>query len=275
MADHQQPHEDDDEGLLLAPFPPPPPFYLHFTTENLEALKDKQEAAALDTLTDDGAPSRLTAEQILALPAELRYLIPPLLPADDHEYKVFGTVASVKGSDSFIKAMEWISTTLGANYTLTDWKYEQLYPSTSATSSASATADRQHYLFRFLRSLLIAYIELLGIVAINPTANAKDQKLRDILTMVTNMHALINEYRPHQARETLILEMERQVERKKREIEGVRKMRERVGEVLDGFGQEVPDKRVEKEEQIVVKSAEDRKREAQSCMWQAMDEILG
>jgi mediator of RNA polymerase II transcription subunit 7 len=95
------------------------------------------------------------------------------------------------------------------------------------------------------------------------------------LTMVTNMHALINEYRPHQARETLIREMERQVERKKREIEGVKKVKERVAEVLDGFGRDVPvDKAADKSEDAVVISEEDRRKEAQEHMWQAVDEIL-
>jgi len=260
---------------MLPPLPPPPPFYQHFTTENLDRLKEVETEARLDTVTDDGAPAKLTTEQILALPTELRYLIPPEPPAESDEFKVFGAVTSAKGSDSFTKTMEWISRTLAGDYTLTDWTYEQLYPPTDSSSSASATADRQRYLFRFLRSILIAYIELLGIVAVNPTSEHKEQKLRDILTMVTNMHALINEYRPHQARETLILEMERQVARKKREIEGVRKMKDRVSEVLEGFGRELPGEKVEKSEEVAVKSEEDRRRSAQRCMWQAMDELLG
>jgi mediator of RNA polymerase II transcription subunit 7 len=274
MADAQQQPNEDDADLLIAPLPPPPPFFQHFTTGNLEKLSAIQTENQLDTLTDDGAPAQLSAEQILALPIELRYLIPPEPPADSDEFKVFGAVTSVKGTDSFAKAMEFISRSLGGDYTLTDWTYEKLYASTDASSSAAATTSRQKDLFGFNRSLTVAYLELLGILSVNPTSEQKDQKLRDILTLVTNMHALINEYRPHQARETLILEMERQVERKKREIEGVRKMRERVREVLEGFGREVPGERVESGEEEV-KSEEVRRGEAQRCMWMAMDEILG
>ena len=283
MADQQQQQQqqqqqpqEEDEGLRLPPYPPPPPFYLHFTAENQERLREIESDAGLDTITDDGAPAKLSAQHFLALPTELRYLIPPDPPADSDEFKVFGTVTSAKGSDSFTKTMEWISRTLAADYTLDGWKYEQLYPSTDSSSSASSTLDRQRYLFRFLRSILIAYIELLGIVAVNPTSEHKDQKLRDILTMVTNMHALINEYRPHQARETLIREMERQVERKKKEIEGVRKMKDRVGEVLGGFGRQVPSERAEdKSDDFAITGEADRRREAQRHMWQVMDEILG
>jgi mediator of RNA polymerase II transcription subunit 7 len=211
MAEQQA---QEDEELKLPFFPPPPPFYQNFTIENKDRLEEIKKDAGLVTTTDDGSSAQLSAEQILALPTELRYLIPPEPPKDSDEFKVFGTVTKAKGMDTFTNTMEWISRTLAADYTLTDWKYEQLYPSTDASSSASSTLDRQRYLFRFLRSILVAYIELLGIVAVNPTSEHKDEKLRDMLTMVTNMHALINEYRPHQARETLIREMERQVERR-------------------------------------------------------------
>lgn len=274
MADPQQPQDDDD--LRLAFFPPPPPFYHHFTTENQQRLEEVKAEAGIDKEGDDGNTTPFSADQLLALPTELRYLVPPAPPADDEEFKVFGTVSKVKGSDSFANTMEWISRTLAADYTLTDWKYEQLYPSTDSSSSASSTLDRQRYLFRFLRSILLAYIELLGIVAANPTSEQKDQKLKDILTMVTNMHALINEYRPHQARETLIREMERQVERKKREIEGVKNMKKRVEDVLEGFGKDVNKEEEEEKEAVDVTISEDvRRQDVQRQMWDAIDDLVG
>jgi mediator of RNA polymerase II transcription subunit 7 len=275
MAEQQQ-QAQEDEDLKLAFFPPPPPFYQHFTVENRDRLEAAKKDAGIDTTSNDENAPRLSTEQVLALPTELRYLVPPEPPNDTEEFKVFGTVTKAKGSDTFNNTMEWIGRTLAADYTLTDWTYEQLYPSTDASSSASSTLDRQRYLFRFLRSILLAYIELLGIVANNPTSDNKDDKLKDILTMVTNMHALINEYRPHQARETLIREMERQVERKRKEIEGVKQMKERVSEVLEGFGRDVPgEKTGETNEEPAISSEEERKREAQRHMWQGLDEILG
>jgi mediator of RNA polymerase II transcription subunit 7 len=275
MAEQQQ-QAQEDEDLKLAFFPPPPPFYQHFTVENRDRLEAAKKDAGIDTTSNDEKSPRLSTEQVLALPTELRYLVPPEPPNDTEEFKVFGTVTKAKGSDTFNNTMEWIGRTLAADYTLTDWTYEQLYPSTDASSSASSTLDRQRYLFRFLRSILLAYIELLGIVANNPTSDNKDDKLKDILTMVTNMHALINEYRPHQARETLIREMERQVERKRKEIEGVKQMKERIGEVLEGFGRDVPgEKTGETNEEPAISSEEERKREAQRHMWQGLDEILG
>jgi mediator of RNA polymerase II transcription subunit 7 len=275
MAEGQAQGPEED-GLKLPFFPPPPPFYQNFTTENQDRLQEVKKNAGIDIAADDSTSATLSAEQILALPAELRYLIPPEPPKDDEDFKVFGAMTKAKGSDSFTKTMEWISRTLSADYTLTGWEYEQLYPSTEASSSASSSLDRQRHLFRFLRSILVAYIELLGIVAVNPTSDHKDDKLKDILTMVANMHALINEYRPHQARETLIREMERQVERKKKEIEGVKKMKDRVAEVLEGFSKEIPgEESDDNKEEIAIISDEDRRREAQSRVWMGMEEILG
>ena len=58
------------------------------------------------------------------------------------------------------------------------------------------------------------------------------QKLADLRTIMINMHHLINEYRPHQARETLILMMEEQVERCRRERDENLKAKEMVKGVL-------------------------------------------
>lgn len=51
----------------------------------------------------------------------------------------------------------------------------------------------------------------------------------------------MNEYRPHQARETLIAMMEAQVARGREEVRGWQEMGERVREVLEGVssGEEV------------------------------------
>ncbi|KAF2242250.1 hypothetical protein BU26DRAFT_524429 [Trematosphaeria pertusa] len=270
----QQPQQDQPE--LSSFFPDPPPFYKHFTTENQERLKQFKEQRAAPS--NDGVASSppLTASQLLELPTELRYLVPPEPPAEDAEYRVFGEVAKVRGVDEFENIMAWISDTLWDKQQeagiLEGWKYEQLYPPPSASDWSSI--DRQRYLFRFLRSVMLSFVELLGVVAVNPTSEKKDEKLRDILTLVLNMHALINEYRPHQARETLIMLMEEQVERKKAEVEGVKKMADKVRQTLEGFAKEAPEGKgsVVAEESV---DAEKRRVDLQREMWTAMDEILG
>ncbi|KZM27416.1 Mediator of RNA polymerase II transcription subunit 7 [Ascochyta rabiei] len=256
-----------EEGPPLNYFPDPPPFYKHFTAENLERLADIEKEA------NDTSPST----RHLALPDELRYLIPPPPPSAHESFHVFGELAKSSGTNNFAQTMDFVSKTLGEQFVLSDWTYTQLYPSTADPSnSTEANIDRQQYLNRFNRSIIIEYISLLGIVALNPTSEHKDKKLKHILTLVCNMHALINEYRPHQARETLIRIMEEQVRRKKAEVQGVKDMRGKVESVLDGFGTAVKGETgtdTEDSEERVWGEA-DKRRDAQRGTWDALEELV-
>lgn len=53
--------------------------------------------------------------------------------------------------------------------------------------------------------------------------------------MFVNMHHLLNEYRPHQARESLIEMMSDQLERSKAETSGIYKIKKEVEDVLEGL----------------------------------------
>jgi mediator of RNA polymerase II transcription subunit 7 len=52
-----------------------------------------------------------------------------------------------------------------------------------------------------------------------------------------NFHHLLNEYRPHQARESLILMMQDQLDRSRAETQGIREMKEKVESILEGLSQ--------------------------------------
>lgn len=279
---------EEEEAVPLQPFPDPPPFFKHFTTENLKRLQDIEDEASngADFTNDDTKPSsKLSPEQILALPTELRYLIPPPPPTDEEPFHVFGETTKSSGTNKFAQDMSFIAEKLNAapDFVLTDWSYTQLYPSSPPTfdpHSATAHIDRQAYLNRFNRSLIVEYVKLLGIIAVSPTNPGKNEVLKHILNLVCNMHGLINEYRPHQARETLIRIMEEQVARKKREIEGVRGMKEKVRGVLDGFGRTIEADVSEGEggvaRDVVRKDVEgDKRKDVQRGMWDVLDEVLG
>ena len=311
---------EDDEQTIHSIFPLPPPFYKHFTSANLAALKDAKEKLASQSQPnvspDISTSPQLTAANLLSLPSELReqiaYLVPPEPPAEDVEYRVFGKPTKISGSDEFAQIMKYVSGRLWNREEnwgqLPLWEYERLYPEL-APGEKWSSLDRQNYLFRFLRSILLKHVELLGSLAADPTGlskdsegkpillreepedpmqpwgpkrpvydKAKDKILREMLTLTMNMHALINEYRPHQARETLIREMEAQVERKKREIEGVKRMAGKVRETLEGFeeaGKELGEKDDAGQNGLSTGGIAADDVEGQRQMWKAMDEILG
>jgi len=70
-------------------------------------------------------------------------------------------------------------------------------------------------------------------MSINPEQYA--DKVQDLRTLFINFHHLLNEYRPHQARESLILMMQDQLDRSRAETEGIMKMKGEVEGILEGL----------------------------------------
>eukprot|EP01117_Protostelium_nocturnum_P013300 TRINITY_DN494_c0_g1_i3.p2 TRINITY_DN494_c0_g1~~TRINITY_DN494_c0_g1_i3.p2 ORF type:complete len:130 (-),score=26.66 TRINITY_DN494_c0_g1_i3:1063-1452(-) len=66
------------------------------------------------------------------------------------------------------------------------------------------------------RSLNMKYIELLTFLIENP--EQYQSKVEDIELILINMHHLLNSYRPHQARQTLITLLENQIQNRKDQI---------------------------------------------------------
>lgn len=92
-----------------------------------------------------------------------------------------------------------------------------------------------------------------------------------------NIHYLVNGYRPHQARETVIEMVREQIRKRREEIEGVKSMQRKVEEVLGGLGQDV----VGVGEEVMVadggggreREDERRREERERAVWSALDEI--
>ncbi|CAB4068648.1 MED7 [Lepeophtheirus salmonis] len=63
--------------------------------------------------------------------------------------------------------------------------------------------DRKKELKKLNHSLLVNFLDLLDILIRCPDTPRRDEKIEDINVLFINMHHLINEFRPHQARETL------------------------------------------------------------------------
>jgi MED7 protein len=83
--------------LIKATFPAPPPFYKNFTTANLERLKEFEDAnpPASDSDQKSSEASQWTPQRLLALPPELRFLVPPIPPVDE-KLQCFGDQLDVR-----------------------------------------------------------------------------------------------------------------------------------------------------------------------------------
>jgi len=118
---------------------------------------------------------------------------------------------------------------------------EQLFPTPQGSPATHSTPhqhvfDRQAELTKLARSMLLSFLELVGVLAVD--VERYPAKLEDLRVLFVNAHHLINEYRPHQARETLIALMEDEVRGMRAEVEGVRRMGEKVEEVLGALAGE-------------------------------------
>lgn len=204
--------EEQQQKALAAIWPSPPPFFSHFTKNNLAQLRRlRREADANDihdtsSARDESDPNRNL--DILALPTELRYLIPPPPPTDD-KYRSFGQDVNIHAQPPSLK----------------DLDIEQLYP-----DDPRIRLNPQPQLIALARSLLTTFLSLVGVLSENP--ELYESRVNDLKKLVANMHDLINGYRPHQARETVILMMEEKVEKMRAEIKAIDESRERVQGLL-------------------------------------------
>jgi mediator of RNA polymerase II transcription subunit 7 len=100
----------------------------------------------------------------------------------------------------------------------------QLFP------DALPSGGHAYYLTKITKVILLNFLELTTILSADPSAATP--KLEDIKRLFLNAHHLINMYRPHQARETLIMMMEEQLEEGRREMEECERVRGKVEESL-------------------------------------------
>lgn len=87
--------------------------------------------------------------------------------------------------------------------TLQSQKLQQLY---------SSTANWRDELKKLNRSAVAAFLDLLDILIRCPSHPERHEKLQNLRLLFINMHHLINEYRPIQARDTIQTIMKAQIE---------------------------------------------------------------
>jgi len=159
--------------------------------------------------------ARVLPIRLLDLPIELRWLQPPEPPSDG-KFRCFGDLFDMNNP---LPSLE-------------EQGIQQLY--TPSDTPTGKHADRALVLKRLAKSLLLNFLDLVGILSINPALS--ESKIADLRTLFINFHHLLNEYRPHQARESLILLMQDQLEKSRAETQGIREMKEKVDGLLEGLG---------------------------------------
>ncbi|KAJ6438814.1 mediator of RNA polymerase II transcription subunit 7 [Purpureocillium lavendulum] len=245
MADQQEPHS------LASTFPNPPPFWRDFTPEKRARIENLREAHA-ENVGDEGASADEAALLWLPdLPEDLANLQPPPEPADGR-WRVFGDqymvrrtlLVEVTRRDKLLTGM-W-SQLDDKLPTLEEQGITNLPGTNSAAdnndndgSSGGDAKDAKHYdrafeLKKLTKSLLLNFLELVGVLSRNP-AHA-EAKAADLRTLFINIHHVLNEYRPHQARESAIEMMQDHLDRTRAETLAIRTQVDKARSVLEGLG---------------------------------------
>merc|ERR1712071_695991 len=70
--------------------------------------------------------------------------------------------------------------------------------------------DHRRELKKLNHSITASFLDLVDIIIRNPESEARAAKIDDLTLLFIHMHHLVNEFRPHQARETLRVMLEQQ-----------------------------------------------------------------
>lgn len=183
---------------LSSVYPLPPNYYKYFTSQNLDELKK------VKSFPDGEEKTTKLAE------APLQFLVPPEPPTET--YSSFGSIWQV--DDKLLSLSEAGVTQLYNDFDKSD------------ESVQSSHQSRIWELKKLLKSMLLNFLELIKILSLNP--EKFPQKVEDIRIILINMHHLLNEYRPHQSRDSLILLMEDQIQRVQEEIRSIKASNDKI-----------------------------------------------
>lgn len=202
-----------DSSEISALYPPPPPYYKLFTHTNVKKFNELRKEGLND-------------EQLEEIP-DIKFLVRPKLPTKE-QYRSFGDLwwfedkqVSLKesGIEQIYGDSETIKETTKEGESKTEDNLTKAYIEEEEEEEVFTKA-RIDELKKMTKSLLLNFLELVGLLSSNPKLAAK--KIDNIRTILINIHHLLNSYRLHQSRETLILSMQKKLSETQDEIHGIR-----------------------------------------------------
>ncbi|WBW74573.1 mediator complex subunit Med7 [Schizosaccharomyces osmophilus] len=123
----------------------------------------------------------------------------------------------------------------GPEFSANEKKDEYLTNSAESLKPDGTTIiPRRAYELQLLStSLMLNFLEILGIMSKAP--EQFPQKVENIRVILLNMHHLINEYRPHQARESLLMLLEKQLGHEESQIRSLNEHNAQIEHALKGL----------------------------------------
>ncbi|KAL1916828.1 uncharacterized protein VTP21DRAFT_5532 [Calcarisporiella thermophila] len=175
---------------IKSAWPSPPDYYKRYTNDAILLLRSSSPSASRSSPTSESSAK--------ASAIDLDSLRPPPPPPPTGSYQLFGATWPVEDKILGLK----------------DMNVKQLYP--------DGAIDRVKELKKLNHSLLLCFLELVDILIMSPSQHK--EKIDNMNLILINMYHLLNEYRPHQARETLRMMLEDQVEKKRKATEEVNRL---------------------------------------------------
>ncbi|KGK37233.1 hypothetical protein JL09_g3626 [Pichia kudriavzevii] len=199
-----------DNPDIAALYPPPPPFYKFFTCENVSTFNSLRQSGK-----SDKEISEITRYQILDKYVGLKESGVQQI-YDDASPPSAGSQANTSTTENVLIENVNKDTENIEN----EEEIEEVFSGT-----------RIDELKKMTKSLLLNYLELVGLLAKNPAL--AQPKIDHIRTILINIHHLLNSYRLHQSRETLIIKLQKKLEETKTETLGIHDTCSRVEKKLD------------------------------------------
>lgn len=116
--------------------------------------------------------------------------------------------------------------------------------------------DHRRELKKLNHSILVNFLDLLDILIKCPDSTKRTDKIEDINILFINMHHLINEFRPHQARETVRVMLEMQKRQRHQVAERLERQEDEVSRLVREALASLPDN-LDSDSKLLVPSPEE------------------